>query len=137
MSKSFQMEAYILYSCLNYYDSMNTSKTSLKLQELFGIDLRSLALFRILAAVIVIVDLIQRMCDLEAFYTDSGIFPRTLSMNQYMISNNISLHLISGGAFVEAILFFIALAFAFADVFFAGCFLFFAIEFLLSHPLDV
>jgi hypothetical protein len=30
-----------------------------------------------------------------------------------------------------------ALALAFADFFFAGRFLFFAIDFLLSHPVDV
>ncbi len=91
-----------------------TSNLSLKFQELFGIDLRSLALFRILTALIVIGDLIQRIFDLETFYSDLGILPRSIEITQYMNINHISLHLISGNIFVQGVLFFISLIFAFA-----------------------
>lgn len=89
-----------------------TNKISLKFQELFGIDLRSLALFRILAALIIIGDLIQRMFDLETFYSDLGLLPRSIEITQYMNINHISLHLISGNVFVQGVLFLIALVFA-------------------------
>lgn len=48
------------------------------LNKLFSIDLRSLALFRIVAGCIVLADLIVRSNDLSAFYTDSGVIPRAL-----------------------------------------------------------
>ena len=44
-------------------------------QQLFGIDLRSLAIFRIGIAAIVVIDLICRAADLEAHYTDVGVLP--------------------------------------------------------------
>lgn len=44
------------------------------------LDPRSLSLFRILLAVILILDLILfRFLNLEAFYTDAGILPRALA----------------------------------------------------------
>ncbi len=47
-----------------------------KLEELFGIDLRALAAFRISVALLIIFDLINRAPDLVAFYTDLGVLPR-------------------------------------------------------------
>ena len=92
----------------------NGNKIKEKFKQLFGIDLRSLALFRICMALIIIVDLIQRLRDLEPFYSDSGIFTRVLQMNNYFNMNHISLHMISGSAYVQAFLFLIAILFAFA-----------------------
>jgi Vitamin K-dependent gamma-carboxylase len=43
--------------------------------ELFGIDLRSLALFRIAIAGLVLVDLVRRVGDFAAFYTEAGVLP--------------------------------------------------------------
>lgn len=44
--------------------------------ELFGIDPRSLALFRVLAAAAVILNLWMILPDIAAFYSDSGLVPR-------------------------------------------------------------
>lgn len=45
-------------------------------RELFGIDLRSVALFRIGLALMLLADLFMRSVDIEAFYTDRGVMPR-------------------------------------------------------------
>ena len=84
-----------------------------KLKQLLGIDLRSLALFRICIALIIIVDLIQRFRDLEPFYSDSGIFTRILQINNYN-TNYISLNMMSGSIYVQAFLFLLTILFAFA-----------------------
>ena len=47
------------------------------LAQLFGVDLRSLALFRVAIAVVVLVDLVVRADDLTALYTDVGVLPRS------------------------------------------------------------
>ena len=49
-----------------------------KLRELFGIDLRSLAIFRICTAILILVDLLLRSPFIEANYTDIGVLPRVL-----------------------------------------------------------
>ena len=63
----------------------------------FGLDLRSVALFRVAYALVLIYDLLSRMnpSDLSAFYTDDGVFPRELLFqgdNQY----HIQIHAMSG-----------------------------------------
>ena len=74
-------------------------------QQLFGIDLRSLALFRILLAAILIADLIIRAGDLTAFYTDAGVLPRDeMTPRPWLYS----LHLLNGGAAFQAALFAVA-----------------------------
>lgn len=45
-------------------------------RALLGIDARTLAVFRIALATLLLVDLVQRASDLEAFYTDFGVLPR-------------------------------------------------------------
>ncbi len=47
-------------------------------EKIFGIDVRSLALFRICLAVMLILDLLYRAQDLKAHYTDAGILPVAL-----------------------------------------------------------
>jgi hypothetical protein len=48
-------------------------------EKVFGIDVRSLALFRICLALILIGDLLYRAQDLRAHYTDAGILPIALA----------------------------------------------------------
>jgi hypothetical protein len=48
------------------------------LTRLFAIDLRSLALFRIGIALVLLFDTIDRARDLGAFYTDAGVLPTSL-----------------------------------------------------------
>ncbi|OGI19969.1 MAG: hypothetical protein A3B68_00295 [Candidatus Melainabacteria bacterium RIFCSPHIGHO2_02_FULL_34_12] len=89
------------------------NKISSKLKELFGIDLRTLALFRICLAVIIIIDLLQRLRDLDAFYVDNGVFPRTVLINNYSNLYNFSFHLSNGSYGIQLIFFIVALIFAF------------------------
>lgn len=44
--------------------------------EIFGIDLRSLAVFRIGLGLVVLMDVLQRSTSLKAHYTDAGVLPR-------------------------------------------------------------
>ena len=46
------------------------------LQRIFSLDLRSIAVFRILLGSLLLLDLILRSADLRIFYTDEGILPR-------------------------------------------------------------
>lgn len=50
------------------------------IERIFGIDLRSLACFRILLAGYVLLDLVFRLRELEIFYTDYGAFPIEAAM---------------------------------------------------------
>ena len=51
---------------------------STKLEQVFGFDLRSLALMRIGLGGVLVADLAQRWCSLRAHYTDQGVLPRGL-----------------------------------------------------------
>lgn len=91
--------------------SQEKSKSQLtsKVQEILGLDLRSLALFRMGLALMVIADLISRAKALNAHYTDYGVLPRTAVINEIIHPWYWSIHLISGQPFVQGLLF--ALAF--------------------------
>ncbi|MGK7959168.1 hypothetical protein [Crocosphaera sp.] len=54
---------------------MNQDKLS-KLTNIFGLDLRSLAVFRIGLALVVMADLFSRFRGISAHYTDQGVLPR-------------------------------------------------------------
>lgn len=85
------------------------------IQRLFGVDLRSLALFRIALGAILIADLVIRAGDLTAFYTDDGVLPRARLIGEFGKSDWLySLHLMSGGAPFQAAIFLIAGLAAFA-----------------------
>ena len=83
----------------------------LRAQELFGIDLRSLAIFRISVALIVIVDLITRATDLESHYTDRGVLPIDTVL-EHSPKWRLSVHLLNGSIEFQAALFIIAGLFA-------------------------
>lgn len=78
------------------------------IQRLFSIDLRSLALFRVSLALILLWDLAVRACSLTAHYSDWGIVPRTLVTGDYTGAFRWSLHLVGGGAWFEGLLFILA-----------------------------
>lgn len=48
-----------------------------RLPDMFGIDLRTLALFRVALSGVTAFDLLRRLADVRAFYTDFGVMPRT------------------------------------------------------------
>ncbi|WP_417675831.1 HTTM domain-containing protein [Roseibium sp.] len=76
-------------------------------RTLFGIDLRTLALFRVLLGFYVLFDLVLRARDLSAHYTDQGIMPRAVQIDQ-LNSGSWSLHLANGAAFFQGLLFALA-----------------------------
>jgi predicted DCC family thiol-disulfide oxidoreductase YuxK len=88
------------------------SRLLLKIKEIIALDLRSLALFRIGLALVIIYDLIIRFGDLEAFYSDRGVIPRTALIDRFLEPWYWSIHLLSGQTFVQQILFIIALLLA-------------------------
>jgi len=76
-----------------------------KIRELFGIDLRTLAVFRIGLAFLTLIDLFFRSFDLTAHYTDLGIMPRDVLIDHFLRPYEWSLFLISGSTWVQALLF--------------------------------
>src|SRR5436305_10055773 len=75
-----------------------------KLAELFGLDLRSLAIFRIGLGLLLLGDLAVRAGDLSAHYTDQGVLPRSaLAAHHY-----VSLHCLDGTADFQGALFVLA-----------------------------
>lgn len=84
---------------------------SLKLKELFGTDLRSLAVFRILISLLIIVDLIIQTSDIKAFYTDEGLLPRILHINQFG-NWYLSLYMLNGHVAFASLLFLLTIFFA-------------------------
>src|SRR5207249_2480615 len=77
------------------------------LRSIFGIDLRTLALFRVMLAMVVLADLALRARDLTAHYSDRGVLPRAALIGD-IGSWKPSLHFISGSATFQAMLFVLA-----------------------------
>ncbi|WP_293368625.1 HTTM domain-containing protein [Nevskia sp.] len=75
-----------------------------RLDMMFGVDLRSLALFRVLLGGVLFVDLCVRASDLTTFYTDVGVMPRDwlLAVNGLW---RISLHSANGETWFVGLLF--------------------------------
>lgn len=77
-----------------------------KLVELFGADLRSLAAFRIVLALLVLADLGMRATDLYAHYADDGVLPRDQLLEEGLLDSwDFSLSLINGEPFFQALIF--------------------------------
>lgn len=72
------------------------------------LDLRALALMRILLSAVIILDLGIRASDLEAFYSNTGAVPLTLIFTHAWNPYYISLHAMSGAWQVQAFLFLIS-----------------------------
>src|SRR5262245_61945085 len=64
--------------------------------ELFAVDLRSLALFRVGLAVAILWDLALRSLDLTALYTDRGVLPREALTALFSANNYASIHFYAG-----------------------------------------
>jgi hypothetical protein len=76
-----------------------------KVVQIFSADLRSLAVFRMVLALLVLADLVNRATDLYAHYTDQGILPRTVLMQEVMNPWMFSLNVINGETWFQALLF--------------------------------
>jgi hypothetical protein len=85
-------------------------RTGAKLVEVFGADLRSLAILRIMLALLVLVVFVSRVTDLAAHYSDQGILPRaSLVQDTYVLSPySFSLNLMNGEPLFQALLFGVA-----------------------------
>jgi hypothetical protein len=76
-----------------------------KLDELFGADVRALAVLRIGLALIILVDLVQRSSDLIRHYSDAGVLPRADLLHLAPRRSLLSIHVLSGAWEVQALLF--------------------------------
>ena len=76
-------------------------------REIFGIDLRTLALFRVLLGLYLLADLCLRSRDLSAHYTDFGVMPRDVAIS-LLSPSSFSIHLINGSLAFQAGLFLLA-----------------------------
>lgn len=74
-----------------------------RLHAVFGIDLRTLALFRAVLAAVLLFDLLRRYGDLSALYTDAGVMPRSWLV-QTDSPWHLSLYLINGTPLVTGLL---------------------------------
>ena len=79
-----------------------------KMVEVFGADLRSLAAFRIVMSLVVLGDLANRSTDLVAHYTDQGLMPRSVLLEEVANPWWFSLNLMNGQPFFQALLFGVA-----------------------------
>jgi len=82
------------------------------LTEIFALDVRSLALFRVSLALVILADLLTRSVDLSAHYTDVGLLPRSAAIAEYAQYGFLSLHLLGGTSITQSALFIIAALFA-------------------------
>ncbi|HYL93590.1 MAG TPA: HTTM domain-containing protein [Alphaproteobacteria bacterium] len=78
------------------------------------LDLRSLALFRISLALIILCDLLVRAGDMAMFYTDRGVLPRVAVIEKFTYPTLVSLHFMGGTLFSQVLLFLCAAAAAIA-----------------------
>jgi hypothetical protein len=83
-------------------------------QEFFSLDLRSLALFRVILAYLLLADLANRWPDLTALYSDQGAVPRHNVEGGWLldITNPFSIHGLSGSPNYEVFLHLLACVFA-------------------------
>ncbi len=78
-------------------------------RQLVGIDVRSLAALRMGLAAVLIYDLLARLRDLEAFYSDTGVLPRVGLLAWNEDAFNFSIHFSSGIWWVQGLLFALSL----------------------------
>lgn len=74
-----------------------------RLAQLFGIDLRTLALFRALLGAMLFVDMCLRLGDARAFYSDAGVLPRAW-LAQSGDPWRLSLYMLNGGTWYAVLL---------------------------------
>lgn len=80
--------------------------------DVFSVDTRSLAAFRIGMGILLLIDLVTRVPDLSAMYTDDGMFSRAEMCRRYTSIWHWSFHLASGAPWFQSILFGVAGVFA-------------------------
>ncbi len=81
------------------------------IKTVFSIDLRSIALFRVTLASLILFDLVLRSFNMVDFYTDDGVLPRKY-WAQITHRALLSLHAVSGELWWQILLFIVAAVFA-------------------------
>jgi len=76
-----------------------------RFHDVFSLDLRALAVFRVLLGGLVIADMVRRLGDFTAHYTDSGIFTIGERISHLMYDIAPSVHLLSGESWFQLGLF--------------------------------
>lgn len=87
-------------------DEARQRRVAVKLRELFGIDVRSLAALRIGIALMILVDLCDRGRFIAAYYTDAGFMPREIVPQVDPLV--LSYHMLGGSFAWQALLFALA-----------------------------
>ncbi len=100
--------------CDQVSEPRQTSRLYRVLDTLFGIDVRTLALFRIGLGLILIADLLYRARDLEAHYTDFGVIPVALLRQMLKSHYYLTIHTLALSLTGQVVLFVIAGVFALA-----------------------
>ncbi|MBA3722983.1 MAG: HTTM domain-containing protein [Parachlamydiaceae bacterium] len=96
----------MIFKICNYFSRLFYSD---KIKELFGIDIRSLALFRIGLSLVLLRDLIIRFQDITAHYSDMGLLPRDMLIEKVSEAWHVSLHLANGTPEFQYVLFILSL----------------------------
>jgi uncharacterized membrane protein YphA (DoxX/SURF4 family) len=86
-------------------------------KESFQFDYRSLALYRFLIGLIVIADVVYRLPDVTNFYTDIGLIPRGIFINEMTMPWSLSFHLANGTTYFALAMFILQLFFGLMLVF--------------------
>ena len=76
-----------------------------RIGNVFALDVRSLALFRVCLSLILLTDLCWRAFNLRAHYTDVGVFPRGVALSQFLDEWYFSIHLMTGTLLGQSLLF--------------------------------
>ncbi|MFB6255084.1 MAG: HTTM domain-containing protein [Halobacteriaceae archaeon] len=69
------------------------------------IDTRGLAAMRIGVGILILIDISIRLQDLRAFYTNSGVLPRSLLIEEYPLISQFSIHTLIGDIWFQIFLF--------------------------------
>ncbi len=86
-------------------------------KESFEFDYRSLALYRFLMGFIVISDVVYRLPDVTNFYTDVGLIPRGIFINEMTMPWSLSFHLANGTTYFALAMFMLQFIFGLMLVF--------------------
>jgi hypothetical protein len=95
-----------------FVNSVKPSFFIRKIKELFGIDTRTLAVFRMALGAVVVTDLAIRATNLKSHYSDFGVLPRAVCLAEILQTWEWSFHFVSGQWTVQALLFAVAGVFA-------------------------
>lgn len=85
-----------------------SSHTTRLLESLYGLDVRSMALFRMSLGILLLVDLSVRARWLVAHYTDHGVLPRSVLFELFPRPLFLSVHMLSGDILLQVLLFTLA-----------------------------